>query len=43
MTKTNAICKKYGPLEVIDSNSNTNFKWIQDPWPWEREDDTKYV
>lgn len=35
--------KKYGPLEVIDNNSNNNFKWIQDPWPWEREDDTKYV
>ena len=35
--------KAYGPLEVIDSNSKTNFDWIKNPWPWEREDDTKYV
>ena len=35
--------KNYGALEVIDSDSNSNFEWIKNPWPWEREDDTKYV
>ena len=35
--------KTYGPLEVIDSDSSSSFEWIKNPWPWEREDDTKYV
>ncbi len=35
--------KKYGSLEVIDSNSNEIFEWIKNPWPWESEGDTKYV
>ncbi|MEG0794404.1 MAG: spore coat protein CotJB [Bacilli bacterium] len=43
-------CKKeseyvctYGPLEVIDSESNT-FDWINSPWPWnEQADGEKYV
>ena len=35
--------KNYGALEVIDNDSNSSFEWIKNPWPWEREDDTKYV
>ena len=26
--------KKYGPIEVIDSNGD-NFSWVSDPWPWQ--------
>ncbi|MBE6147949.1 MAG: spore coat protein CotJB [Firmicutes bacterium] len=33
--------EKYGPLTIDASNYNT-FKWIESPWPWEREDG-KYV
>ena len=29
--------KKYGPIELIDSDSTDTFKWINDPWPWQRE------
>ena len=32
---------KYGPLCIDSANYNT-FKWIESPWPWEREDG-KYV
>lgn len=32
--------EKYGPL-CID-NAQNSFKWIQNPWPWEKED-SKYV
>lgn len=35
--------KSYGALEVMDSNSISSFEWIKNPWPWEREDDSKYV
>lgn len=35
--------KNYGALEVMDSNSISSFEWIKNPWPWEREDDSKYV
>lgn len=27
--------KMYGPLELIDSDSNNTFEWINDPWPWQ--------
>jgi len=33
--------QKYGPLSINASAYNT-FKWIESPWPWEREDG-KYV
>lgn len=33
--------EKYGPLSIDASNYST-FKWIESPWPWEREDG-KYV
>jgi len=33
--------KKYGPLNITTSDYNT-FKWIDAPWPWQKEDG-KYV
>lgn len=33
--------EKYGPLSIDASNYNT-FKWIESPWPWDKEDG-KYV
>ena len=33
--------EKYGPLSMDYANYNT-FKWIESPWPWEKEDG-KYV
>ena len=33
--------EKYGPLSIDASNYNT-FKWIESPWPWDKED-AKYV
>ena len=43
-------CKKeiefvneFGPLELIDSDSTKEFKWIDDPWPWQNEGGAKYV
>ena len=27
--------KIYGPLELIDSDSNNTFEWINNPWPWQ--------
>ena len=43
-------CKKemefvneFGPLELIDSDSLKEFKWIMDPWPWQNEKGAKYV
>lgn len=35
--------KLYGPLELIDNDSTKNFKWIEDPWPWQNEGGAKYV
>lgn len=39
------LCKefeeKYGPLTIDNANYNT-FKWIESPWPWQKED-SKYV
>ena len=29
--------KTYGPIELIDSDSTDTFKWINDPWPWQKE------
>lgn len=34
---------KFGPLELIDSDSTKEFKWIEDPWPWQNEGGAKYV
>jgi spore coat protein JB len=28
--------RKYGPLEVIDSDNLQQFNWIDNPWPWEK-------
>ena len=33
--------EKYGPLSIDVANYST-FRWIESPWPWEREDG-KYV
>ena len=33
--------KEYGPLNINSSNYNT-FRWIESPWPWDKEDG-KYV
>ena len=33
--------EKYGPLSIDASNYST-FKWIESPWPWDKEDG-KYV
>lgn len=35
--------KKYGPIEVIDSDNKENFSWIKDPWPWQNERGAKYI
>lgn len=35
--------KMYGPLELIDNESLQSFKWISDPWPWQKEGGAKYV
>ena len=35
--------RTYGPLELIDNESTKNFKWIEDPWPWQNEGGAKYV
>ena len=34
---------KFGPLELIDSDNTKEFKWIEDPWPWQNEGGAKYV
>lgn len=35
--------KTYGPLELIDSKSETKFNWIDNPWPWDNDGGVKYV
>ena len=27
---------KYGPLTMDDATSECEWKWIKNPWPWER-------
>ncbi len=27
--------KMYGPLTIADVNSDNQWAWINDPWPWE--------
>ena len=39
--KTKEYEKKYGPLCNTSADYNT-FKWIESPWPWNKEDG-KYV
>ncbi len=39
--KTKEYERKYGPLCNTSANYNT-FKWIDSPWPWDKEDG-KYV
>ena len=29
--------KNFGPLEAYNSAAFGSFKWIDSPWPWERE------
>lgn len=31
--------KKYGPLEVQNSENKVPFDWLQGPWPWEYQQD----
>lgn len=33
----------YGPIDLIDSVDEQEFKWIEDPWPWQNERGAKYV
>lgn len=35
--------KNYGPLEMIDNDSQNKFNWIKNPWPWENDGGVKYV
>lgn len=35
--------KLYGPLELIDNDSNKEFTWIKNPWPWDQDGGAKYV
>lgn len=35
--------KKYGPIDLIDSDDTQSFNWIDDPWPWQNERGAKYV
>lgn len=30
--------KKFGPITTRDYNGEASWKWVDDPWPWERED-----
>ncbi len=32
----NSYVQKYGLLTADQSNSDTKFNWVDDPWPWER-------
>ncbi len=27
--------RKYGPIVARDSDGNTDWEWINSPWPWE--------
>lgn len=31
--------EKYGPLTSCDMYGDTSWKWINDPWPWEKQED----
>lgn len=31
--------EKYGPLTSCDMYGDTSWKWIHDPWPWEKQED----
>lgn len=33
----NEFTRKYGPLTVYDVCDKTCWRWIEGPWPWERE------
>ncbi len=29
--------KQYGPITAIQSDTETSWNWIDNPWPWEKE------
>ena len=29
--------QKYGPLTIYDNIDSSEWRWVQGPWPWERE------
>ncbi len=31
-----AYVKKYGPVTVDQSSTDSHFNWVDSPWPWER-------
>jgi len=37
MVVRNTYERKYGPLTVYNSFSGYPWKWIESPWPWERQ------
>ena len=41
--KANALVtefeEQYGPLTACDTFGDTSWKWINDPWPWEKQED----
>lgn len=30
--------KQYGPLQAFNSADFDKFRWLESPWPWEKED-----
>jgi hypothetical protein len=38
----NTYEKKYGPIDLDDVTSN-NYKWSENPWPWDKDGGTMYV
>lgn len=31
--------EKYGPITKSDCKSSNTWKWVNNPWPWENEED----
>ena len=29
--------QKYGPLTIYENHDSKHWRWIEGPWPWERE------
>ena len=29
--------EKYGPLTIYGNNDKSTWRWVETPWPWERE------
>lgn len=34
-------CDTYGPLTAYDSAKHDEFRWLESPWPWERQEEAR--